>query len=35
MLSISLKQISIGTDYFLLNSFATVGSVLGLQVTAG
>jgi len=35
MLSFLLEQIWIGIDYFLLNFFATFGSVLGLQVTAG
>jgi len=33
MLSFLLKQIWIGIDDFLLNFFATFGSVLGLQVT--
>jgi len=35
MLSFLLKHIGIGIDYFLLKFFATFGSVLGLQVTAG
>jgi len=35
MLSFLLKQISIGIVYFLLNFFATFGSVLGLQLTVG
>jgi len=34
MLSFLLKQIWIGIDYFLLNFFATFGSILGLQITA-
>jgi len=29
---ILLKQIWIGIDYFLLNFFATFGSILGLQI---
>jgi len=33
MLSFLLKQIWIGIDDFLLNFFATFGSVLGLQIT--
>jgi len=32
---ILLKQIWIGIDYFLLNLFATFGSVLRLQITVG
>jgi len=35
MLSFLLKQNWIGIDYFLLKFFATFGSVLGLQITAG
>jgi len=35
MLSFLLKEIWIGRDDFLLNFFATFGSVLGLQVNTG
>jgi len=33
MLSFLLKHIWIGIDYFLLNFFATFGSISGLQFT--
>jgi len=33
MLSFLLKHIWIGIDYFLLNFFATLGSIFGLQIT--
>jgi len=33
MLSLLLKQIWIGIDYFLLKFFVTFGSILGLQIT--
>jgi len=35
MLSFLLKQIWVGIDYFLLNFFATFGSISGLEITVG